>query len=191
MEQQQEQQGPGQQSSLYPPCNFPLLGHSFPVAPFSLMGKFKGFSSSLFFFIFSEREGGKGWQGDVWRKSPVPFPASLPAGCSSEPAARLVAVPERGEGGVVPDTPWQAELSSPRRSAPHGGKKKYLPPFRRTARPACLSLRRPQTRRRYHSRDSMRKSGFVLLAPQTPRSLGGGATGGGGPALADMIYGGR
>lgn len=55
-------------------------------------------------------------------KGPVPFPACLPAGCSPQPVARLVAVPEGGEGGAVPGTPRQAGPSSPpRHSAPHGG----------------------------------------------------------------------
>lgn len=176
MEQQQEQQGRGQQSSLYPPCIFPLLGHSFPVAPFSLTG----FSSSLFFFLFSEREGGKEWRGDVCGKGPVPFPASLPAGCSPQPVPRLVAVPEGGQGGAVPGTPCQAEPSSPARlSAPRRGEKP-LSPSRRAARSACFSLPCPQTPPRCHRRDSVRRAAF---GPTNPKEPGMGATGGGGPSF--------
>lgn len=148
MEQQQEKQGLGQQSSLYPPCDFPLLGHSFPVAPFLLMGKFNAFFF-LFFFLFPEREGGKDWWGDVCGKGPVPFPASLPAVRSPEPVARLVAVPEGEEGGEVPGTPCQAEPSSPRHSASHGVKKP-LSPSPRAAHSVCLGLTRPHTLRRCH-----------------------------------------
>lgn len=46
-------------------------------------------------------------------KGPVPFPACLPAGCSPQPVARLVAVLEGGDGEAVPGTPCQAGLSSP------------------------------------------------------------------------------